>query len=124
MLQPKKSMGIERGMNLRRLHDFALPNIEVNENGSMRTDRGFSQFFIDLLEETLWRSGEKREEKALRMLQQQLQRWKASLDALWRKFDKIERGDSWENRGKIIRQSYAEVISALNAPEAKKVALI
>jgi len=72
----------------------------------------------------LWRSGEKREEKALRMLQQQLQRWKASLDALWRKFDKIERGDSWENRGKIIRQSYAEVISALNAPEAKKVALI
>lgn len=114
----------KRGMNLRRLHDFALPNIEVNENGSMRTDRGFSQFFIDLLEETLWRSGEKREEKALRMLQQQLQKWKASLDALWRKFDKIERGDSWENRGKIIRQSYAEVISALNAPEAKKVALI
>lgn len=109
----------KRGMNLQRLHDFALPNIEVNESGSMRTDRGFSQFFIDLLEATLWRSGAKREEKALQMLQRQLLKWKASLDAFWRKFDKIEAGDSWENKGKIIRQSYAEVISALNAPGAR-----
>jgi hypothetical protein len=85
----------------------------------MRTDRGFSQFFIDLLEATLWRSGAKREEKALQMLQRQLLKWKASLDAFWRKFDKIEAGDSWENKGKIIRQSYAEVISALNAPGAR-----
>jgi hypothetical protein len=109
----------KRGVNLQRLHDFALPNIEVNESGSMRTDRGFSQFFIDLLEATLWRSGAKREEKALQMLQRQLLKWKASLDAFWRKFDKIEAGDSWEKRGSLIRQSYADVITALNAPGAR-----
>jgi hypothetical protein len=109
----------KKGVNLQQLHDFALPNIEVNENGSPRTDRGFSQFFVDLAETTLWRGGEKREEKALQMLQRQLLKWKASLDAFWRKFEKIEAGDSWEKRGNLIRQSYAEVLSALNTPGAQ-----
>lgn len=109
----------KRGMDIQKLRHFALPNIEVDESGAVRTDRGFSQFFIDLLEATLWRSGEKREEKARQMLQRQLLKWQASLDAFWLKFDKIEAGDSWEKRGKLIRRSYSEVITALAAGEGK-----
>ncbi len=104
-----------RGMNLERLHYFALPNIEVDETGLMRSDRGFSQFFIDLLEATLWRSGEKREEQALQILKLQLLKWKASFDAFWQKFDKIEAGDSWKERRSLISQNYSEVIMNLNA---------
>lgn len=109
----------KRGMNLQQLHEFALPNVEVYESGSRRTDRGFSQFFIDLLEATLWRSGERREEKARQMLHRQVLKWKASLDAFWQKFDKIEAGDSWKRKGALIRQSYSEFITALDAPGAK-----
>jgi hypothetical protein len=104
-----------RGMNLEKLHYFALPNIEVDESGAMRSDRGFSQFFIDLLEATLWRSGENREEQALQILKRQLLKWKASFDAFWQKFDRIEAGDSWKERRSLISQNYSEVITNLNA---------
>ena len=100
-------------MSLEKLHRFALPNIEVDESGSMRSDRGFSQFFIDLLQATLWRSEEKREAQALQILQRQLLKWKASLDAFWQKFDKIEAGDSWTGKRSKINQTYAEVITTL-----------
>jgi len=103
----------KRGMSLEKLHRFALPNIEVDESGSMRSDRGFSQFFIDLLQATLWRSEEKREAQALQILQRQLLKWKASLDAFWQKFDKIEAGDSWTGKRSKINQTYAEVITTL-----------
>ena len=104
----------KRGMNLEKLHHFALPNIEVNECGAIRMDRGFSQFFIDLLETTLWRGEEKRKEQALQILQRQLLKWKASLEAFWQKFDKIEVGDSWKGKRSKITQAYVEAITTLS----------
>ena len=104
----------KRGMNLEKLHHFALPNIEVDERGGIRTDRGFSQFFIDLLESTLWRSGGRKEEQASLILNRQLLKWKASLEAFWEKFEKVEPGDSWKEKGAKISQAYSEVIKTLN----------
>ena len=73
---------------------------------------------------TFWRrpcgGAEKSGKRRLcKCLQQQLLKWKASLDAFWQKFDKIEAGDSWEKRGKLIRQTYSEVITALNTRRAQ-----
>jgi DNA-binding transcriptional MerR regulator len=102
------------GMNMEMLHHFALPNIEVDERGGMRTDRGFSQFFIDLLESTLWRSGRPKEEQASLILNRQLLKWKASLEAFWEKFEKVEPGDSWKEKRTKISQAYSDVITTMN----------
>jgi len=101
-------------MNMEMLHHFALPNIEVDERGGMRTDRGFSQFFIDLLESTLWRSGRPKEEQASLILNRQLLKWKASLEAFWEKFEKVEPGDSWKEKRTKISQAYSDVITTMN----------
>lgn len=103
-----------KGMNVEKIFHFALPNIEVDERGDIRTDRGFSQFFIDLLETTLWRSGEEREEEAILILHRQLLKWKACLEAFWEKFEKVEPGDSWSGKRTKISQAYSEVINSLN----------
>jgi hypothetical protein len=103
-----------KGLNVEKIFHFALPNIEVDERGGIRTDRGFSQFFIDLLESTLWRSGEEREEEAILILQRQLLKWKACLEAFWEKFEKVEPGDSWSGKRTKISQAYSEVITSLN----------
>jgi DNA-binding transcriptional MerR regulator len=102
------------GMNMETLHHFALPNIEVDEKGEKRTDRGFSQFFIELLESTLWRSGKGKEDQAGLVLNRQLLKWKASLEAFWEKFDKVEPGNSWKEKRSKISQTYSEAITALN----------
>jgi DNA-binding transcriptional MerR regulator len=104
----------KKGVNVEKIYHFALPNIEVDEQGGMKTDRGFSGFFIDLLETTLWRSGEQKEEQALLTLHRQLLKWKASMEAFWEKFEKVEPGDSWEGKRTKISQAYSEVITTLN----------
>jgi DNA-binding transcriptional MerR regulator len=103
-----------KGVNMEKIYHFALPNIEVDERGAMKTDRGFSGFFIDLLETTLWRSGEQKEEQALLTLHRQLLKWKASMEAFWEKFEKVEPGDSWKGKRTKISQAYSEVITTLN----------
>jgi hypothetical protein len=104
----------KRGINLEKLYHLALPNIEVDEGGGVKNDRGFSTFFIDLLESMLWRSGKPREDQALLILNRQLLKWKASLEAFWEKFEKVEPGDSWREKRSKISQTYSEAITALN----------
>jgi hypothetical protein len=89
----------KRGMSLEKLHHFALPNIEVDESGSMRSDRGFSQFFIDLLQATLWRRRKKRGSNSSAAPEME-----ASLDAFC-KIRQVRRETAGRKRSRSIKHA-------------------